>query len=179
MNKIATLQNEFEVLITELEKLKSVNELATTNTESARQVIVQVDSFIKRTNEFEATIRNEQTEQFKKLNESNASLANSIALFDESRDSLTSAIEGLLEAHQRSHKELLNRAIDNVSSSLKQHFTEGLSANSKSVIAAVHVVGENSAAQNRRLFWMVTALAIGSSIAAICSVLLLFFKVEW
>jgi phage host-nuclease inhibitor protein Gam len=179
MNKIATLQSEFEVLIAELEKLKSINELTSANTESARQVIVQVESFIKGTSDFESTLRKEQTEQFKKLNESNEALAVSIARFDESKNSLTSAIESLLEAHQRSHKELLNKAIDNVSSSLKQHFTEELSANSKSVIEAVHVVGVNSETQNRRLFWMVTAVAIGSSIAAICSALLLYLKVDW
>lgn len=52
MDEIIKIQEEFEILIEQLEKLKSINEITTSNTESAKLVIIEINDFIKSINEF-------------------------------------------------------------------------------------------------------------------------------
>ncbi|TAG58977.1 MAG: hypothetical protein EAZ27_01140 [Cytophagales bacterium] len=52
MDEIIKIQEEFEILIEQLEKLKSINEITTSNTESAKLVIIEINDFIKSLNEF-------------------------------------------------------------------------------------------------------------------------------
>ncbi|MFI3240244.1 MAG: hypothetical protein R3Y22_06620 [Bacteroidales bacterium] len=50
------IQKEFETLVSELEKLKSVNELTSTNAESANKLVKQVDIFVRSIEQFKFVI---------------------------------------------------------------------------------------------------------------------------
>ncbi|MEO6168957.1 MAG: hypothetical protein ABIO46_04300, partial [Chitinophagales bacterium] len=56
MKESIIIQEEFENLIEQLERLKSINELTSANTESSQQVIKQMDNFISSTNEYKKKI---------------------------------------------------------------------------------------------------------------------------
>lgn len=56
MEENIKIQAEFEQLIEQLERLKNINELTSANSESSKEVILSVDSFVKATNEYAKSI---------------------------------------------------------------------------------------------------------------------------
>lgn len=56
MEESIKIQEEFENLIEQLERLKNINELTSANTESSQQVIKQMDKFVFSTNEYKKKI---------------------------------------------------------------------------------------------------------------------------
>lgn len=56
MEENINIQAEFEQLIEQLERLKNINELASANTESSREVISNVGTFIKATDNYSKSI---------------------------------------------------------------------------------------------------------------------------
>lgn len=56
MENTLEIQKEFEILISELERLKSVNELTTVNANSAKVVVNEIEKFVKAVELFKATI---------------------------------------------------------------------------------------------------------------------------
>lgn len=56
MEKIIKIQEEFEGLISELEKLKTVNQLTSENTKSTTKVISKISSFIDSVNTFKLSV---------------------------------------------------------------------------------------------------------------------------
>lgn len=65
MSDLVNIQEEFESLISELERLKNVNELVTKNSESSNKVITEIESFIDKNNEY----LNKANERVEKIEE--------------------------------------------------------------------------------------------------------------
>lgn len=59
MEEAIKIQEEFENLITQLERLRNINELTSANAESAQSLIAQIESFIQSTNEFKNLIEHD------------------------------------------------------------------------------------------------------------------------
>lgn len=53
MNEIISIQKEFETLVAELEKLKSINELSSANANNTAKVVKATDSLVKKINDFQ------------------------------------------------------------------------------------------------------------------------------
>lgn len=56
MENMIEIQREFEILVSELERLKSINELTSTNADSAKIVVNEIDKFVKSVEHFRAAI---------------------------------------------------------------------------------------------------------------------------
>lgn len=70
MEETIKIQEEFENLIEQLERLKNINDLTSSNAESSNKVILHIDSFIKSTNEYKKKIENDyliKSEKIEKL----------------------------------------------------------------------------------------------------------------
>ena len=65
MTKIEKIQQEFEDLIKELNRLKNINELISNNTENSKNVIHEMDSFVKISDDY----RKKVDEDFSKKSE--------------------------------------------------------------------------------------------------------------
>lgn len=53
MNEVISIQKEFESLVAELEKLKSINELSSANANNTTKLVKATDSLIKKINDFQ------------------------------------------------------------------------------------------------------------------------------
>ena len=98
MAKIEQIQQEFEELIKELDRLKKINELISTNTENSKNVIHEMSSFVKISNDY----RKKVDEDFKKKNEA---INNLIKKIDISIDKF----ESDLEKFKNTSLEILNK----------------------------------------------------------------------
>lgn len=98
MSNIENLQSEFENLIAELEKLKSVNEFAATNTESSQAVIVMAKELATRIDKFEIELKKSYKSQSGSLNTTIRELKDSAATFEESLTTLEKTITAALSA---------------------------------------------------------------------------------
>jgi hypothetical protein len=134
MENSIKIQEEFENLIYQLERLKKINELTYANTESVQHVIIQTDKFITSTNEFKKKIEEDFTlksesidkliiqldESIESLNiQSNALTKNINSSFNIWKDetgsnfsSLTNSVTEKFESTQKSVQELKNTLIE-------------------------------------------------------------------
>lgn len=95
MEESIKVQEEFENLIEQLEKLKNINELTSANTESAKQVIKQIDSFILSTNEFKKKIEEDLSLKSQSIEKLILHLEKSIDAIEHQSQSLSKNIESL------------------------------------------------------------------------------------
>lgn len=61
MEESVKIQEEFENLIEQLERLKNINELTSANAESSQKVLKQIDKFILSTNEYKKKLEEDLT----------------------------------------------------------------------------------------------------------------------
>jgi uncharacterized protein YktB (UPF0637 family) len=61
MEESIKIQEEFENLIEQLERLKNINELTSANTESSQKVLKEIDKFILSTNEYKKKLEEDLT----------------------------------------------------------------------------------------------------------------------
>ena len=115
MENTLEIQKEFEILVSELERLKSINELTSSNANSAKVVVNEIEKFIKSVEQFKLTIdqdlkhKNSKIELIlKQLEEAVISMAN------DTKNSVTEHSNNLKVLHEKSdsvineHKEILN-----------------------------------------------------------------------
>jgi len=115
MENTLEIQKEFEILVSELERLKSINELTSSNANSAKVVVNEIEKFIKSVEQFKLTIdqdlkhKNSKIELIlKQLEEAVISIAN------DTKNSVTEHSNNLKVLHEKSdsvineHKEILN-----------------------------------------------------------------------
>lgn len=95
MEESIKVQEEFENLIEQLENLKNINELTSANTESAKQVIKQIDSFILSTNEFKKKIEEDLSLKSQSIEKLILHLEKSIDAIEHQSQSLSKNIESL------------------------------------------------------------------------------------
>jgi len=74
MSKNIELQEEFESLISELERLKSINEITSENSNNAKKTIDEIESFVKSVNLFKISI----TEDYKSKKKDFDAIENSL-----------------------------------------------------------------------------------------------------
>ncbi len=92
MEETIKIQEEFENLIEQLERLKSINELSSSNAESAKKVIEHIDSFIKSTNAYKEIIENDYTLKSDKIEKLLSAFDKSIVQIDNKTKELTGSI---------------------------------------------------------------------------------------
>lgn len=115
MENTLEIQKEFEILVSELERLKSINELTSSNANSAKVVVNEIEKFIRSVEQFKLTIdqdlkhKNSKIELIlKQLEEAVISIAN------DTKNSVTEHSNNLKVLHEKSdsvineHKETLN-----------------------------------------------------------------------
>lgn len=134
MEESIKIQEEFENLIEQLERLKNINELTSANTESARKVINQIDTFVLSTNAYKKKLEEDLTlksqsidklilhldKSIDSLNVQSQALTRSInssfsILKDETGtnfSSLTEAVSDKIESVQKSIADLKSTLID-------------------------------------------------------------------
>ncbi|WP_233897314.1 hypothetical protein [Tenacibaculum piscium] len=79
MDSTLKIQEEFEVLVSELEKLRNINQLTTTNTENAEKTINEIASFVKSVDVFKNSIENNYSNTKKELDNAVVSFSESIS----------------------------------------------------------------------------------------------------
>lgn len=135
MEESIKIQEEFENLIEQLERLKNITELTSANTESAQKVINQIDIFVLSTNAYKKKLEEDLTlksqsidklilhldKSIDSLNVQSQALTKSInssfsILKDETGtnfSSLTEAVSDKIESIQKSIADLKSTLIDN------------------------------------------------------------------
>lgn len=135
MEESIKIQEEFENLIEQLERLKNITELTSTNTESAQKVINQIDTFVLSTNAYKKKLEEDLTlksqsidklilhldKSIDSLNVQSQALTKSInssfsILKDETGtnfSSLTEAVSDKIESVQNSIADLKSTLINN------------------------------------------------------------------
>jgi len=93
MEESIKVQEEFENLIEQLERLKNINELTSANTESAKEVIKQIDSFVLSTNEYKKKIEEDLTMKNQSIDKLILHLEKSIDSIEHQSQSLSKSIE--------------------------------------------------------------------------------------
>lgn len=114
MENTLEIQKEFEILVSELERLKSINELTSSNANSAKVVVNEIEKFVKSVEQFKLAIdqdlkhKNSKIELIlKQLEEAVISIAN------DTKNSVTEHSNNLKVLHEKSdlvineHKEIL------------------------------------------------------------------------
>jgi hypothetical protein len=134
MEESIKIQEEFENLIEQLERLKNINELTSANTESAQKVIKQIDKFVLSTNDYKKKLEEDLTLKSQSIDKLIAHLDKSIdsmetqtqaltkninssfsILKDETGSNFTSlsvAVSNKIEAAQKSVADLKNTLIE-------------------------------------------------------------------
>ncbi len=102
MEEIVTIQTEFEKLINELEKLKSINEYTNLNVENSKMIIKKINSFLESISTLKASIEmdyNSKSIQIEKLilSLSNNSLSKDLKILEEFVLTGNSSMELLLK----------------------------------------------------------------------------------
>lgn len=92
MEESIKIQEEFENLIEQLERLKNINELTSANTESSQQVIKQMDKFVLSTNEYKKKIEEDLSLKSQSIDKLIIHLEKSIDSIDKQSQSLSKSI---------------------------------------------------------------------------------------
>lgn len=134
MEESIKIQEEFENLIEQLERLKNINELTSANAESSQKVLKQIDKFILSTNEYKKKLEEDLTLKSDSIDklilhldksidsldvQSQALIKNINSSFSILKDetgsnfsSLTEAVSDKIESAQKSVADLKNTLIE-------------------------------------------------------------------
>lgn len=92
MEESIKIQEEFENLIEQLERLKNINELTSANAESSQKVLKQIDKFILSTNEYKKKLEEDLTFKSDSIDKLILHLDKSIDYLDVQSQALTKNI---------------------------------------------------------------------------------------
>jgi hypothetical protein len=92
MEESIKIQEEFENLIEQLERLKNINELTSANAESSQKVLKQIDKFILSTNEYKKKLEEDLTLKSDSIDKLILHLDKAIDSFDIQSQALTKKI---------------------------------------------------------------------------------------
>jgi hypothetical protein len=96
MEESVKIQEEFENLIKQLERLKNINELTSANAESSQKVLKQIDKFILSTNEYKKKLEEDLTLKSDSIDKLILHLDKSIDSLDIQSQALTKNINSSL-----------------------------------------------------------------------------------
>jgi hypothetical protein len=109
MDQTIKIQEEFEKLIDQLERLKKINELTSLNTETAKEVINHIGGFIKSANDFklifEEDFKNKSQAIEKLLVSSESSISKVEKIANESSSILTNSLDNFKHVTNNSLEE--------------------------------------------------------------------------
>jgi len=120
MKDTKELQEEFESLIEELERLRSVNEITTENSNNARRTIDEIESFLLAMKEFSAVVSKDYRLKSEKL-------ANLAEKFEDELNKLESNVNeqtSRFELLTTNHTESASEAFENFRKSMDDSFAE-------------------------------------------------------
>lgn len=119
MEESIKIQEEFENLIEQLERLKNINELTSANTVNSQRVIEQIDLFIKGMNQYKQTLDDNLAKQslsiqniIESLNESMNAVENQQHIVSKSVDSSFLALQKTTIQELELHKDELKNISD-------------------------------------------------------------------
>jgi len=116
MEESIKIQEEFENLIEQLERLKNINELTSSNTESSQQVIKQMDKFVFSTNEYKKKIEEDLSLKSQSIDKLIIHLEKSIDSIEKQSQSLSKSINsafGILKEETGSSFDSLSEVVSN------------------------------------------------------------------
>ncbi len=93
MEESIKIQEEFENLIEQLERLKNINELTSANTESSKRVIEQIGSFVNSMSQYKETLDENSAEQSLKIQNLIDSLNESISAVVNQKNIVSESVE--------------------------------------------------------------------------------------
>ncbi|MDN3205654.1 coiled-coil domain-containing protein [Algoriphagus sediminis] len=121
MSKISEIQEEFETLIDQLEQLKSINEITTSNSNSAKKTIKEVEKLIKSIDELVVGLNKDfdsrhdlSLKSQKELKEVISALQNVVEDHQKSLGSITTDFTNRIEDEVKSLPKKINSTVQNV-----------------------------------------------------------------
>jgi ABC-type transporter Mla subunit MlaD len=120
MEEAIKVQEEFENLIEQLERLKNINELTSANAENAQLVISNIEAFIQSTNEF----KNKIDQDVEQKSESIQQLIESLRLAINSYENQSIKIQDGLNSSLDGFKTNINEKFREIDNSLKMQIED-------------------------------------------------------
>lgn len=103
MEKTIEIQKEFETLVSELHRLKAVNELTASNAEASNKVIDEIDNFMSSAIDLKKSIADNMSEKNEKIDHALIKLDRAIITVESnSRKSLSEHLNKINELHDKS-----------------------------------------------------------------------------
>lgn len=103
MENTIEIQKEFEILVKELERLKSINELTSSNADSAKNVVNEIDKFVKSVEHFKTAIDKDLKEKSSKIDLILKQLDETVlSIESNTQKSVNDHSEKLKELHEKS-----------------------------------------------------------------------------
>jgi chromosome segregation ATPase len=108
MSKNIELQEEFESLISELERLKSINEITSSNSENAKNTIDEIKSFVQSVKTFKTSIESDYQTKKKDLEEIEKSLSETLNTLNDNVEKQSKKFESLANNYDKATTETLD-----------------------------------------------------------------------
>lgn len=136
MENTIEIQKEFEILVSELERLKTINELTSSNANSAKTVLDEIDKFVKSVENFKTAIDKDLKEKSSKIDLILKQLdATVLSIESNAKKSVDDHSQKLKELHEKSDS-VINQNKDALSKELNK-FADTLSNLSESISSTV------------------------------------------
>lgn len=136
MENTIEIQKEFEILVSELERLKTINELTSSNANSAKIVVDEIDKFVKSVENFKTAIDKDLKEKSSKIDLILKQLdATVLSIESNAKKSVDDHSQKLKELHEKSDS-VINQNKDALSKELNK-FADTLSNLSESISSTV------------------------------------------
>jgi exonuclease VII large subunit len=136
MENTIEIQKEFEILVSELERLKSINELTSSNADSAKYVVNEIDKFVKSVVNFKTEIDKDLKEKTSKIDLILKQLdATVLSIESNTKKSVNDHSQKLKELHEKSDS-VMNQNKDALSKELNK-FAETLFNLSESISSTI------------------------------------------
>ncbi|MBO3098284.1 hypothetical protein [Gelidibacter pelagius] len=149
MAKTIKLQEEFEALINELERLKSINEITSKNSENAKKTIDEIESFVQSVQIFKTSIENDYQSKKNDFEVIKKSLNDALITLSSNVSDQSHKFETLANNYEESTNQTLDSVLDKFQKkvdtysaelkSLKEVVSEDFSRFSKSTSGEIDI----------------------------------------
>jgi len=134
MENTIEIQKEFEILVSELERLKSINELTFSNADSAKTVVNEIAKFVKSVEQFKTAIDKDLKDKSSKIGLILKQLDETVlSIESNTKKSVNDHSQKLKELHEKSdsvinqNKELLSKELNKFADTLS-NLSESISS---------------------------------------------------
>lgn len=190
MSKNIELQEEFEALIGELERLKSINEITSSNSESAKNTINEIKSFVQSVQTFKTSIESDYQTKKKDLEGIENSLNGALGTLNSNVDEQTKRYEKLastyiikskktLESVKRELEVKINEFINEINI-LKEHLIKtdkSIFENHNEVLKQVKLLNTGIEINKKQVKKLTLLIVFCISLIALCFSIL-FYKLN-